>query len=64
MEIARVLLLDEPSEGLAPLIVSDVGRAMTRPEEGGNPAFWASKIDRSPWKLGDRAVLLTPGAAF
>src|SRR5207245_10205961 len=26
----RVLLLDEPSEGLAPLIVAEVGRAMKR----------------------------------
>ena len=39
----RVLLLDEPSEGLAPLIVAEVGRTIARLEPKGSRLFWLSK---------------------
>ncbi len=43
----RVLLLDEPSEGLAPLIVAEVGARSGVSRTRGNPSCWSSKISSS-----------------
>ena len=44
MSRPRLLLLDEPSLGLAPLIVQADLRAHRRPERAqGSPSFWSSR---------------------
>ena len=40
----RVLLMDEPSEGLAPLIVAEVGRTIARAEGArASRSCWSSR---------------------
>src|SRR5467141_742021 len=57
----RVLLLDEPSEGLAPLIVAEVGRAMTRLKEEGQSIVLVEQNRQLALEIADRAVILNIG---
>jgi branched-chain amino acid transport system ATP-binding protein len=57
----RVLLLDEPSEGLAPLIVAEVGRAMTRLKEEGQSIVLVEQNRQLALDIADRAVILNTG---
>jgi branched-chain amino acid transport system ATP-binding protein len=57
----RVLLLDEPSEGLAPLIVAEVGRAMTRLKEEGQSIVLVEQNRQLALEIADRAVILNTG---
>ncbi len=59
----RVLLLDEPSEGLAPLIVAEVGRTIQRLKEEGSPSSWSNRT--ASWRSMSRIrrSSSTPGAA-
>jgi len=57
----RVLLLDEPSEGLAPLIVAEVGRAMKRLKEDGQSIVLVEQNRQLALDIADRAVILNTG---
>src|SRR5882672_11735808 len=41
---ARLLLLDEPTEGLAPVIVQQIGHTISRLKAEGLPSSWSSRI--------------------
>ena len=41
---ARLLLLDEPSEGLAPVVVREIGEVILRLKRRGSPFCWWSRI--------------------
>ena len=45
----RLLLMDEPSEGLAPQIVADVGRTIASSRARDFRSCWWSRISSSPW---------------
>jgi branched-chain amino acid transport system ATP-binding protein len=57
-----VLLLDEPSEGLAPLIVAEVGRTIRRLKEAGQSIILVEQNLKLALEVADRAVILNTGA--
>jgi branched-chain amino acid transport system ATP-binding protein len=57
----RVLLLDEPSEGLAPLIVVEVGRAIRRLKEEGQSIVLVEQNIQLALDVADQAVILNTG---
>jgi branched-chain amino acid transport system ATP-binding protein len=57
----RVLLLDEPSEGLAPLIVAEVGRAIRRLKEEGQSIILVEQNIKLALEVADQAVILNTG---
>jgi branched-chain amino acid transport system ATP-binding protein len=57
----RVLLLDEPSEGLAPLIVAEVGRAIRRLKEDGQSIVLVEQNIKLALEVADQAVILNTG---
>jgi len=57
----RVLLLDEPSEGLAPLIVAEVGRTIRRLKEEGQSIVLVEQNLKLALEVADRAVILNTG---
>jgi branched-chain amino acid transport system ATP-binding protein len=57
----RVLLLDEPSEGLAPLIVAEVGRAMKRLKEEGQSIVLVEQNRQLALDIADHAIILNTG---
>ena len=57
----RVLLLDEPSEGLAPLIVAEVGRTIRRLKEEGQSIVLVEQNRQLALDVADQAVILNPG---
>jgi branched-chain amino acid transport system ATP-binding protein len=57
----RVLLLDEPSEGLAPLIVAEVGRAIRRLKEEGQSIILVEQNIQLALDIADQAVILNTG---
>jgi branched-chain amino acid transport system ATP-binding protein len=57
----RVLLLDEPSEGLAPLIVAEVGRAIRRLKEEGQSIILVEQNLQLALEVADQAVILNTG---
>jgi len=44
---ARLLLLDEPTEGLAPVIIQQIGRTIRPSSRRASPFFWSSRISAS-----------------
>ncbi len=56
-----LLLLDEPSEGLAPLIVRDLGRQIARLKEQGLTILLCEQNVKFAAKLSDRAYILEKG---
>src|SRR5260221_1488826 len=58
----RVLLLDEPSEGLAPLIVAEVGRTIRRLKEEGQSIVLVEQNLQLALDVADQAVVLNVGA--
>jgi branched-chain amino acid transport system ATP-binding protein len=56
-----LLLLDEPSEGLAPLIVRDLGRQIGRLREQGLTILLCEQNAKFASKLADRAYILEKG---
>ena len=56
-----VLLMDEPSEGLAPLIVAEVGRTITRLRNEGMSILLVEQNVRLALELADRIVILSAG---
>jgi branched-chain amino acid transport system ATP-binding protein len=57
----RVLLLDEPSEGLAPIIVAEVSRTISRLKGEGQSIVLVEQNLKVALELADRAVILTTG---
>ena len=57
----RVLLLDEPSEGLAPLIVAEVGRTIKRLKEEGQSIVLVEQNLQLALDVADQAVILNTG---
>jgi branched-chain amino acid transport system ATP-binding protein len=57
----RVLLLDEPSEGLAPLIVAEVGRAIHRLKAEGQSIVLVEQNRHLALEVADQAVILNTG---
>ena len=57
----RVLLLDEPSEGLAPLIVAEVGRTIKRLKEDGQSIVLVEQNQKLALDVADSAVVLNTG---
>jgi branched-chain amino acid transport system ATP-binding protein len=60
-----VLLMDEPSEGLAPLIVAEVGRTIARLKSQGQSIVLVEQNIKLAFELADDvAILNTGGVAF
>jgi branched-chain amino acid transport system ATP-binding protein len=57
----RVLLLDEPSEGLAPLIVAEVGHTVRRLKEEGQSIILVEQNLKLALDVADQAVILNTG---
>ena len=57
----RVLLMDEPSEGLAPLIVAEVGRTIARLKHEGQSILLVEQNVRLAFDLADDVVLVNTG---
>ena len=57
----RVLLLDEPSEGLAPLIVAEVGRTIARLKAEGQSIVLVEQNVKLAFSLADDVVILNTG---
>ena len=57
----RVLLLDEPSEGLAPLIVAEVGRTIARLKNEGQSIVLVEQNIKLAFGLADDVVILNTG---
>jgi len=57
----RVLLMDEPSEGLAPLIVAEVGRTIARLKEEGQSIVLVEQNVKLALDLADDVVMLNTG---
>jgi branched-chain amino acid transport system ATP-binding protein len=57
----RVLLMDEPSEGLAPLIVTEVGRTIARLKDDGQCIVLVEQNLKLALDLADDCVILNTG---
>jgi branched-chain amino acid transport system ATP-binding protein len=57
----RVLLLDEPSEGLAPLIVAEVGHTIRRLKQEGQSIVLVEQNRQLALDVADQAVILNTG---
>jgi branched-chain amino acid transport system ATP-binding protein len=57
----RVLLMDEPSEGLAPLIVAEVGRTIARLKAAGQSIVLVEQNVKLALDLADDVVILNTG---
>ena len=57
----RVLLMDEPSEGLAPLIVAEVGRTIARLKAAGQSIVLVEQNVKLALELADDVVILNTG---
>jgi branched-chain amino acid transport system ATP-binding protein len=57
----RVLLMDEPSEGLAPLIVAEVGRIIARLKREGQAIVLVEQNVKLALELADDVVILNTG---
>src|SRR5436305_14359602 len=57
----KVLLLDERSEGLAPLIVAEVGRTIRRLKQEGQSIILVEQNLKLALEVADRAVILNTG---
>jgi branched-chain amino acid transport system ATP-binding protein len=61
MSNPRVLLMDEPSEGLAPLIVAEVGRTIARLKSEGQSIVLVEQNIKLAFSLADDVVILNTG---
>jgi branched-chain amino acid transport system ATP-binding protein len=57
----RVLLMDEPSEGLAPLIVAEVGRTIARLKSEGQSIVLVEQNVKLAFSLADEVAILNTG---
>jgi branched-chain amino acid transport system ATP-binding protein len=61
MASPRLLLLDEPSLGLAPRLVDEVARVVTELKRGGLTILLVEQNARAAFRIADRGYALTPG---
>ncbi|HET7364805.1 MAG TPA: ABC transporter ATP-binding protein [Burkholderiales bacterium] len=61
MSNPRVLLMDEPSEGLAPRIVAEVGRTIARLKAEGQSILLVEQNIKLAFELADDVVILNTG---
>jgi branched-chain amino acid transport system ATP-binding protein len=61
MSNPKVLLLDEPSEGLAPVVIQAIGRLMSQLKEVGLTMVLAEQNHRFALRHADRAYLIEKG---
>jgi branched-chain amino acid transport system ATP-binding protein len=61
MTNARLLLLDEPSEGLAPLIVREIGRTFVRLKEDGLSILLVEQNVPLALRVADRVYVMSKG---
>jgi branched-chain amino acid transport system ATP-binding protein len=57
----RVLLMDEPSEGLAPIIVAEMGRTIARLKQEGQSILLVEQNVKLALDLADEVVILNTG---
>ena len=57
----RVLLMDEPSEGLAPLMVAEVGRTIARLKDEGQAILLVEQNIKLALELADEVAILNTG---
>lgn len=57
----KVLLIDEPSIGLSPLVVQDVFRLLRRLADGGTTVLMVEQNVKSALKMADEAIALESG---
>ena len=57
----KAILMDEPSIGLAPLVVREIFRVIQQLKENGNTIFLAEQNARMALKISDRAYVLDLG---
>ena len=57
----RVLLMDEPSEGLAPIIVAEVGRTIARLKAEGQSILLVEQNVKLALELADEVAILNTG---
>jgi branched-chain amino acid transport system ATP-binding protein len=57
----RLLLMDEPSEGLAPLIVAEVGRTLARLKDEGQSIVLVEQNSKLALAIADDVVMLNTG---
>jgi len=57
----RLLLMDEPSEGLAPLVVAEVGRTIARLKEEGQSILLVEQNMKLALELADDVAILNTG---
>jgi branched-chain amino acid transport system ATP-binding protein len=62
MSNPRVLLMDEPSEGLAPLIVHEVGKTIARLKQEGQSIVLVEQNIKLTLELADDVVIVNTGA--
>ena len=59
----RLLILDEPTEGIQPSIIKDIGQAIRRLRDGGEMAIvLVEQFFEFAWELADSVVVLERGA--
>jgi branched-chain amino acid transport system ATP-binding protein len=61
MTNARIILLDEPSEGLAPLIVREIGRVLVRLKEQGLSILLVEQNVPLALRVADRVYVMSKG---
>jgi len=57
----KTILMDEPSIGLAPLVVREIFEVIKRLKEDGNTIFLSEQNARMALKISDRAYVLELG---
>ena len=57
----RLLLLDEPSVGLAPLIIKEIFRALAALKSAGLTILLVEQNARAAFRIADRGYVLSPG---
>ncbi len=61
MSIPKLLLIDEPSMGLAPLLVAELFRAIRKINQEGLTVFLVEQNARSAMEFSDRTYVLENG---
>jgi branched-chain amino acid transport system ATP-binding protein len=60
---APLLLLDEPSMGLAPMIIQQIFRSSSQIREKARPSSWWSRTPQQALRLADRGYVMENGAS-